>query len=195
MLFLPSCTSDTSIIRIRFIKHVKKLSAGSWAEIDLNQGIRFSFHEHSFWKLQDKISNQIINDENSAKQQLNDLLADSVKKQLISDVPIGTFLSGGTDSSLVTAMATKVSGQKVKTFSIAVTDGKVNEAPYAAAIAKHLQTDHYELPITQKDIMEMVPDFLKVYDEPFSDSSAFPTMMVSKLARQICYCYAEWGWG
>ncbi|MBK5270181.1 MAG: hypothetical protein JJE22_04120, partial [Bacteroidia bacterium] len=77
-----------------------------------------------------------------------------------------------------------VSSQKVKTFSIAVTDGKVNEAPYAAAVAKHLDTEHYELPIIQREIMEMVPDFLDVYDEPFCDSSAFPTMLVSKLARQ-----------
>jgi asparagine synthase (glutamine-hydrolysing) len=115
---------------------------------------------------------------------LNDLLADAVQRQLISDVPIGTFLSGGTDSSLVTAMAAKVSSKKVKTFSIAVTDGKINEAPFAAAVAKHLDTEHYELPITQKEILEMVPGFLNVYDEPFCDSSAFPTMLVSKLARQ-----------
>ena len=112
------------------------------------------------------------------------LLSDSVKKQLISDVPIGTFLSGGTDSSIVTAIAAKVSPDQINTYSIAVTDGKVNEAPYAAAVAKHLGTHHHELPITQKEILEMVPGFMEVYDEPFSDSSAFPTMLVSKLARQ-----------
>ena len=81
-------------------------------------------------------------------------------------------------------MAVKVAGQKVKTFSIAVTDGKVNEAPYAAAVARHLQTEHHELPITQREMLEMVPGFLNVYDEPFCDSSAFPTLLVSKLARQ-----------
>ena len=63
-------------------------------------------------------------------------------------------------------------------------DGKVNEAPYAAAVAKLLDTEHYELPITQQEILEMVPGFLNVYDEPFCDSSAFPTLLVSKLARQ-----------
>ena len=164
-------------------KNVSKLSAGSYAEVQLSNGT-ISFNEYSFWKIQDKINDKIISDEQSAKKQLNDLVADAVQKQLISDVPIGTFLSGGTDSSLVTAMAVKASAQKVKTFSIAVTDGKVNEAPYAAAVAKHLNTEHYELPITQQEMLDMVPGFLNVYDEPFSDSSAFPTMLVSKLARK-----------
>ena len=165
-------------------ENVRKLSAGSYAEVTVNNGKNISISEHSFWKIQDKISNNIIFDEQTAKKQLNDLVADAVQKQLISDVPIGTFLSGGTDSSLITAIATKVSAQKVKTFSIAVTDGKVNEAPYAAAVAKHLETEHYELPITQQEMLAMVPGFLNVYDEPFCDSSAFPTMLVSKLARQ-----------
>jgi asparagine synthase (glutamine-hydrolysing) len=165
-------------------ERVKKLSAGSYSEIFMTAENNISISEHSFWKIQDKISNTIVSQEAIAKKQLNDLLTDAVQKQLISDVPIGTFLSGGTDSSLVTAMAVKVSSQKVKTFSIAVKDGKVNEAPYAAAVAKHLDTEHYELPITEQEMLEMVPGFLNVYDEPFCDSSAFPTMLVSKLARQ-----------
>ncbi|MES1197801.1 MAG: asparagine synthase (glutamine-hydrolyzing), partial [Chitinophagaceae bacterium] len=180
-----------SFLHLGYITHpysiyegVKKLSAGSHAEISISRGGNVSISEHSFWKIQDKISSSILTDESIAKKKLNDLLTDSVQKQLISDVPIGTFLSGGTDSSVVTAIAAKVSSQKVKTFSIAVTDGKVNEGPYAAAVAKHLQTEHYELPITQQEILEMVPDFLNVYDEPFCDSSAFPTLLVSKLARQ-----------
>ncbi len=180
-----------SFLHLGYIVHpytiyekVIKLSAGSYAEIFVNSNNRISMKESSFWKIQDKISNNVISDEAFAKKQLTDLLINTVQGQLISDVPIGTFLSGGTDSSLVTAIATKVSSSKVKTFSIAVTDGKVNEAPYAAAVAKHLDTEHHELPITQKEMLEMVPDFLNVYDEPFCDSSAFPTMLVSKLARK-----------
>ena len=123
----------------------------------------------------------LLGDELAAKKELDTLLTDAVSKQLISDVPIGTFLSGGTDSSIVTALAAKVSAKKINTYSIAVTDGKINEAPYAAAVAKHLGTNHYELPITQKEMLEMVPAFINVYDEPFTDSSAFPTMLVSKL--------------
>lgn len=179
-----------SFLHLGYIVHphsiyekVKKISAGSYAEISFSNN-SVSFSEHSFWKIQDKIGAAIISDESIAKAQLNDLVTDAVQKQLISDVPIGTFLSGGTDSSLVTAIAAKVSSQKVKTFSIAVTDGKVNEAPYAAVVAKHIGTEHYELPITQYEMLEMVPGFLQVYDEPFCDSSAFPTMMVSKLARK-----------
>lgn len=180
-----------SFLHLGYIPHpysiyrgVKKLSAGSFSEIIINKENNVSISEHSFWKIQDKISSKVLSEEPVARMQLNELLTDSVQKQLISDVPIGTFLSGGIDSSVITAIAAKVSSQKVKSFSIAVKDGKVNEAPYAAAVAKHLHTEHYELPITQREILEMVPDFLNVYDEPFCDSSTFPTMLVSKLARQ-----------
>lgn len=165
-------------------KDVKKLSAGSYMEVSATGSGKLYAEEYSFWKIQDKIGQKVLNDEAIAKKQLNVLLSDAVKKQLISDVPIGTFLSGGTDSSIVTAIASKVSPGKINTYSIAVTDGKVNEAPYAAAVANHLGTNHHELPVTQKEILEMVPGFMSVYDEPFSDSSAFPTMLVSKLARQ-----------
>lgn len=180
-----------AFLHIGYIPHphtiytnVLKLSAGSYAEISVATTGALSINEHTFWKIQDKISGEVLQDESIAKKELDSLLTDAVGRQLISDVPIGTFLSGGTDSSIVTALATKVSAQKINTYSIAVTDGKINEAPYAAAVAKHLGTNHHELPITQKEMLDMVPGFMKVYDEPFTDSSAFPTMLVSKLARQ-----------
>ncbi|MBS1609317.1 MAG: asparagine synthase (glutamine-hydrolyzing) [Bacteroidetes bacterium] len=163
---------------------ISNVSAGTCLEVSVAENESLFAESHSFWKIQDKIRDKTLCDEETAKKQLDTLLQDAVSKQLISDVPIGTFLSGGTDSSLVTAIASKVSSVKVNTFSIAVTDGKVNEGPYAAAVAKHLGTNHFELPITQKEILEMVPSFMNVYDEPFTDSSAFPTMLVSKLARQ-----------
>jgi len=163
---------------------VIKLDSGSFIEISVSDAGTLSYHSQSFWQVSDKIAKTTLSDEQSAKNILDSLLTRSIAGQLVSDVPVGTFLSGGTDSSLVTALACKVSDKKVNSFSIAVTDGKINEAPYAAAVAKHLKTEHYELPITQKEILEMVPDFMSVYDEPFTDSSAFPTMLVSKLARQ-----------
>lgn len=165
-------------------KGVEKLTAGSWVQYSFAGNKLQIEAENVFWKIQDHINDSVVKNEQEAKQQLNGLLCDAVQKQLVSDVPIGTFLSGGTDSSLVTALATKVSDTRVKTFSIAITDGKINEAPFAAEVAKHLNTEHYELPITQKEILDMIPGFLNVYDEPFCDSSAFPTMMVSKLARK-----------
>src|SRR5205085_11018885 len=118
--------------------HVHKLSAGAYMEIATSQEGNLSINEQPFWNMQDKISGKTICDEASAKKQLNILLRDTISNQLISDVPIGTFLSGGTDSSIVTAIAADVSPGKINTFSIAVTDGKVNEAPFAAAVSKHL---------------------------------------------------------
>lgn len=180
-----------SFLHLGYIPHpysifdkVYKLSAGSFAAISCNDDGRVSFTETSFWKIQDKITTAVLTDEATAKKELDTLLTDAVAKQLVSDVPIGTFLSGGTDSSIVTALATKVAANKINTYSIAVTDGKINEAPYAAAVAKHLGTNHHELAISQTEMLEMVPAFMQVYDEPFTDSSAFPTMLVSKLARQ-----------
>lgn len=164
-------------------QQVYKLGAGSWAQIRFTPD-GLSLNETAFWKLEDKIQKTTLSDEQTAKKQLDILLTDAVQRQMISDVPIGTFLSGGIDSSIVTALACKVSGAKINTYSIAVTDGKINEAPFAAAVAKHLGTVHHELPIAQKDMLEMVPQFMQVYDEPFTDSSAFPTLLVSKLARQ-----------
>ena len=138
-----------------------------------------------FWKLQDAVQSTVMSDELSAKKQLNDLLLDAVEKQLISDVPIGTFLSGGIDSSLVTAIAAKVSGSdKIKTFSIAIDDGKYNESKFAWQVAEHLHTDHHEFAVKEKEVMELVDKLIPAYDEPFADSSAFPTMMVSRLARK-----------
>ena len=118
------------------------------------------------------------------------MLGDSVKKQLISDVPIGTFLSGGIDSSLVTAIAAKVSGSdkpdshRVKTFSIAIDDGKYNESKFASQVSQYLKTEHHEFAVKEKEVMELVDKLIPAYDEPFADSSAFPTMMVSRLARK-----------
>jgi asparagine synthase (glutamine-hydrolysing) len=139
----------------------------------------------AFWRLEDAIKPATISDEARAKKQLSDLLFDAVEKQLISDVPIGTFLSGGVDSSVVTAIAAKVSGSdKIKTFSIAIDDGKYNESKFARQVATHLQTDHHEFKVKEKEVLELVNTLIPAYDEPFADSSAFPTMMVSRLARK-----------
>lgn len=161
-----------------------KFPSAHYTEIDLNAG-SISISPKSFWRLANKISEDVISDESIAKNQLNDLLYDSVKKQLISDVPIGTFLSGGIDSSLVTAIAAKVSGSdKIKSFSIAIDDGKYNESKFAKQVAAHLKTDHHEFAVKEKEVMELVDKLIPAYDEPFADSSAFPTMMVSRLARK-----------
>jgi len=102
----------------------------------------------------------------------------------MSDVPFGTFLSGGVDSSLVTALAQKHSTERLKTFSIGFDNVKYNEAGYAKLVAKHLDTEHHEYKVTEHDLLSLVTEILPQYDEPFADSSAIPTMLVSKMARQ-----------
>lgn len=139
---------------------------------------------HNFWKLEDAISPETRKDFISTKKELKDLLIDSVEKQLISDVPVGTFLSGGIDSSLVTAIASKLKTDKVKTFSIGYETKKYDESEYALNVAKELGTDHHAFRLTEAEVEDFLSSIIHQYDEPFADSSAYPTMIVSKLARQ-----------
>src|SRR3569833_819876 len=104
--------------------------------------------------------------------------------RLISDVPLGAFLSGGIDSSLVTAIMAKQSPGRVKTFSIGFDEPRYDESAHARAVATHLGTDHYEERLKVNDLVEFLPEFMTNYDEPFFDSSAFPTIAVSRAARK-----------
>ncbi|MBR4543494.1 MAG: asparagine synthase (glutamine-hydrolyzing) [Lachnospiraceae bacterium] len=140
-----------------------------------------------YWDIADvyaKKSASKVLDYDEYKKVLYDILLDSVKKRLSADVPVGTFLSGGFDSSLVTALAAKVSDTPVKTFCIGFEEQKYNEAPYAAAIASYLGTEHSETIISEKDMLGLVDALPQAFDEPFADSSQIPTMLVSKAARE-----------
>ena len=119
-----------------------------------------------------------------AKEELKEILNSSVRQRMIADVPLGTFLSGGYDSSLITAMAQSNSNQPVKTFSIGFEDPKYNEARYAKEVASYLGTDHTELYINEQDMFQMIDGLTDYYDEPFADSSQIPSMLVSKLAKE-----------
>lgn len=166
--------------------NVEKFPAAHYLQLDVTK-INFNdigAHVKPFWSLESKIENESQKNEAEAKKTLSYLLYDSVEKQLVSDVPIGTFLSGGVDSSLVTAIASKVSPQKINTYSIAIDDGKYNESKYAMQVATHLDTAHHEFHVKEKQVLELINELIPTYDEPFADSSAFPTMMVSKLARE-----------
>jgi asparagine synthase (glutamine-hydrolysing) len=103
---------------------------------------------------------------------------------MVADVPVGVFLSGGYDSSCVTALLQKNSTEKIKTFTIGSTDKKLDEAPFAKEIAKHLGTDHTEYYCTPQEALDIIPDLPYYYDEPFADSSGIPTILVSRLARK-----------
>jgi len=138
-----------------------------------------------YWKIADVYKRQMMHPVGSyeeAKRGLKELLEKSVAMRMIADVPLGSFLSGGYDSSLVTAIAQAHSDTPVRTFSIGFHETKYNEAGYAKAVAEYLGTNHTELYIDEKEMFKLVDSIPQYYDEPFADSSQIATMLVSELA-------------
>jgi asparagine synthase (glutamine-hydrolysing) len=160
-------------------REVTKFPAGHWGVFDGNE-----LKTERYWSAEEQIKGELWMNERSAVEHLDDLLTASVKRRLISDVPFGTFLSGGIDSSVVTALAQKVSDRPIRTFSIGFNNAKHNEAHFAKAVSDHIGTEHESYTVTERDALELIPDILPQFDEPFADSSAIPTMLVSRLARQ-----------
>jgi asparagine synthase (glutamine-hydrolysing) len=122
--------------------------------------------------------------ENEAVEQLDMLLSDAVRRRMVADVPLGAFLSGGVDSSMVVALMQANSTRKVRSFSIGFDDPAYDEAPYAKAIAAHLGTDHTELYVSPEHALGVIPRLPDMYDEPFADASQIPTFLVSEMTRQ-----------
>ncbi len=112
------------------------------------------------------------------------ILQEAFEYRMVADVPVGVFLSGGYDSTCVTALLQKDRTEKLKTFTIGTTDNALDEAPFARAIAAHLGTDHTEYYCTAQEALDIIPALPQYYDEPFADSSAIPTILVSRAARQ-----------
>ncbi|MBN8835546.1 MAG: asparagine synthase (glutamine-hydrolyzing) [Niastella sp. SCN 39-18] len=159
-----------------------KLKPGHYLQMDIKTR---SFTMQQYWNVYDAYNKPVLEigfDE--AVAETEKLLTHAFQYRMVSDVPVGVFLSGGYDSSCVTAILQKNNSEKIKTFTIGVPDAGLNEAPYAKEIARHLGTDHTEYYCTQKEALEIVPDLPFYYDEPFADSSAIPTTLVSRVARK-----------
>lgn len=140
--------------------------------------------EHCYWDLE-RIARATprVSDEIEYLAGLDDLLADAVSRRLVSDVPLGSLLSGGVDSSLVTALAVQAADTTIRTFTIGFDDPRYDESAAARGVAEHLGTEHHALVATADDVRELVPLIATTYDEPFADSSQLPTMLVSALTR------------
>ncbi|WP_430443163.1 asparagine synthase (glutamine-hydrolyzing) [Sphingorhabdus contaminans] len=167
--------------------NIKKLPAGNL--LTLTTPADFEKEPFAYWSLRNDDVAQLR--EQYAKMQVqdcinsvHDIVFGAVSRQMTSDVPIGAFLSGGVDSSLVVSMMAAQNRGRVKTFTIGFDDPKFNEAVFAKEVAKHLGTEHTELYVTAADALAVVPDLPQMYDEPFADSSQIPTFLVSQMTRQ-----------
>lgn len=119
-----------------------------------------------------------------SREALKEALTEAVRRRMVADVPVGTFLSGGYDSSLVTAVAQSLSDTPIKTFSIGFEEKEYDEAPFAKEIAAHLGTDHTNHYVTEAEMLELVDSIPRYYDEPFADASQIPSMLVAQVAKQ-----------
>jgi len=162
-------------------KNVFKLEPATYLTFDGWKAVKKKFWNIEFNKLQ--ITNYKLQESNAIKE-LDSKLDNAVKSRLISDVPLGVFLSGGIDSSTIAYYAQKNSSQKIKTFSIGFQEESFNEAPYARQVAEHLGTEHYEKILDAKDSLDLVPRIADLLDEPLADASIIPTFLLSQFTRE-----------
>lgn len=151
---------------------IKKLPAGHLLRFD-KTGLKVE----KYWDLSPQMSKPTVGE-------LHHKLIKVIRKEVISDVPIGSFLSGGIDSTLVSAIMSRISASRVKTFSIGFENKKYDESGYAKNVADFLGTEHYEKIVTENDLFDTIPQFRNAYDEPFADSSAIPTLILAKMAKE-----------
>ncbi len=164
---------------LSIIEDVSKLSPGNFMEIDLKNRTK-SITE--YWNLKAVAFKNISYKE--AKKELHDLLIDAVKIRLQSDVPIGSFLSGGIDSALVSCIASRISKEPIKTFTIGFEDPRYDESGIAAVFAGIMGSNHIETKCGPEDGLKMLPKLIEAYDEPFADSSALPSLLLNYVTQQ-----------
>ena len=162
-------------------KNIKKLPAGHYLEFTKEELII-----KKYWSIDSLHSDKewLQRDENELVDELDEILTESTRRRMSSDVPLGAFLSGGIDSSLVVALMKKLGNEPVKTFTIGFDEKDYDESHFASNVAEILRTDHHCQKLEVKNLLSLIPHFFKFYDEPFFDSAAFPTLAVSNLAKK-----------
>jgi asparagine synthase (glutamine-hydrolysing) len=165
------------------LKGVQKLMPGTILTI-----ARDSTKETKYWDpiqiAERAANNRFRGSEDEALQALDDLLGDSVALRMIADVPLGVFLSGGVDSSLIASLMQRHASGPIHTFTIGFEDPRFDESRFGREVAQHLGSRHDEMVVSIDEALQLVPQLATIYDEPFADSSALPTYLVSRLARQ-----------
>lgn len=174
---------------LSIFEEVKKLRPGHWLELQKTSHDFPALQTREYWSatstatsiLEARLPNEISDEE--AVEKLKNTLGSSIERQLMGDVPVGAFLSGGIDSSLVVALMQEKSSQPVNSFTIGFEESEFDEAPFAKAVANQLGTNHTEYYVSPEDALKVVPELPNIYDEPFADSSQIPTLLLSRLAR------------
>ena len=167
---------------LSIFENTHKLKAGHYLLVNCKDN---SYKEKAYWSVEDfYLKDKSEDSEEIILEKLETLLLESFNLRMVSDVPVGVFLSGGVDSSLVTALLQKNSKTPLKTFTIGFEEKGYNEATFAKEIAEYLGTNHTEYYCTKDDMLSVIKDLPTMYDEPFGDSSAIPTLLVSKLAKE-----------
>jgi asparagine synthase (glutamine-hydrolysing) len=169
-LFAPEEIED------RFFKDIYKLEAGHMLVFDGRV-----IEKKRYWSLPNK---RIDINYEEALEETQRLIRSSIKYRLLSDVEVGSFLSGGVDSSLVSSIMQQSTNQQIKTFTIGFEDKNYNEAGFAKEVAEHIGSEHYEYIFGVEDVIALMEDMDRYYDEPFGDSSALPTMLLSKFTKE-----------
>ncbi len=175
--------SISSYVRLNYIpspysifKNVSKLSPGSFLEIDLKKSLK----KKKYWKILDILEKKNFASSNDTLH----IIENAVKNQMVSDVPVGVFLSGGVDSSLIAALAQKNSKKSINSFTIGFKDDQFNEARFAKKVSRILGTNHNEVFFNFKNLADLIDLIPIVYDEPFADSSQLPTLLLSQITKK-----------
>ncbi|MDP1615557.1 MAG: asparagine synthase (glutamine-hydrolyzing) [Methylococcales bacterium] len=186
-LYLRHCYIPTPF---SIYKGIYKLLPGTYLHLPLTQDSSqlSAIAPKAYWCLAEVVEKGLeqpfVGSDSDAIAALDTQLKQSVGLQMMADVPLGAFLSGGIDSSAIVALMQMQSSRPVRTFSIGFTEAGYNEAEYAKAVARHLNTDHVELYVSPADCMQVIPKLGRMYDEPFADSSQIPTFLVAQMARE-----------